>query len=344
MRALRCVIHLHSHHSDGTGSVDDIARAASRAGVDVVLLTDHDTLAARDLGEDGERHGVLVITGHEVSPSGGNHLLAFGLDEVVDHDGLDAAGIAQAVRDRGGFGIAAHPWSSGNPRMAQMRGMPWGDLDCVDAVELWSIVTDSIEGVRAVPEAVRFITAPDTWLDHPPDGRLAAYDALTARRRVVAIGGLDAHQVGIRVRGRVPVRVMSYEQSFGLLRTHVLIGPDVLVSETAVLDALRAGRCYLARDSLAPARGFAFDALGRAEKVAGHTGDELAHADVDTLRVRVPRVALVTLRRDGAPVASAWTTELRYRPEQPGAHRVEALLFHDRRPRTWIVSNPVYLR
>src|SRR5437660_874593 len=39
---LTCVVHVHSTHSDGTGTVAQIARAAQRAGVDVVLLTDHD--------------------------------------------------------------------------------------------------------------------------------------------------------------------------------------------------------------------------------------------------------------------------------------------------------------
>ena len=39
MHDLSCVVHLHSLHSDGTGTVDEIVRAARRAGVDVVLLT-----------------------------------------------------------------------------------------------------------------------------------------------------------------------------------------------------------------------------------------------------------------------------------------------------------------
>src|SRR5215207_6997111 len=48
---LACVIHCHSTYSDGTGTVSEIAAAASRAGVDAVLLTDHDTLEASRRGE-----------------------------------------------------------------------------------------------------------------------------------------------------------------------------------------------------------------------------------------------------------------------------------------------------
>jgi predicted metal-dependent phosphoesterase TrpH len=45
---LACVMHVHSTCSDGSGTVAEIAAAAAASGVDVVLLTDHDTLAARD--------------------------------------------------------------------------------------------------------------------------------------------------------------------------------------------------------------------------------------------------------------------------------------------------------
>ena len=116
MHDLACVVHLHSLYSDGTGTVPEIARAARRAKADVVLLTDHDTLEAKRRGEEGWHDDVLVLVGQEVSPRGRNHYLAFGLDHEIDHEGLDAAGICRAVRDAGGFGFAAHPFSHGSSR------------------------------------------------------------------------------------------------------------------------------------------------------------------------------------------------------------------------------------
>ena len=70
---LACVVHLHSLYSDGTGTVSEIAEAARRSAVDVVLLTDHDTLVARRRGEEGWRDSTLVLVGEEGSPVGGNH-------------------------------------------------------------------------------------------------------------------------------------------------------------------------------------------------------------------------------------------------------------------------------
>ena len=121
MHDLSCVVHLHSTHSDGTGTVPEIARAAARAGADVVLLTDHDTMAARRLGEEGWYGDVLLLAGDEISPPS-NHYLAFGIDEHVRYRGLDACGVARAVRDAGGFGFAAHPFSEGSVRFRRPRG------------------------------------------------------------------------------------------------------------------------------------------------------------------------------------------------------------------------------
>ena len=90
MRDLACVIHVHSTWSDGTGTVPQIMRAAAKAGVDVVLLTDHDTLAARDHGQEGWHGDVLLLVGEEVTPHD-NHYLAFGIDEVIRKNGRSPA-------------------------------------------------------------------------------------------------------------------------------------------------------------------------------------------------------------------------------------------------------------
>ena len=73
-----------------------------------------------------------------------------------------------------------------------------------------------------MPEALRFAATPNRVLDHPPERNLRGWDALCRTRRVVAIGGLDAHQIGKRI-GPVVVRLMGYRRSFAQLRTHVLL-------------------------------------------------------------------------------------------------------------------------
>jgi hypothetical protein len=343
------VLHVHSLYSDGTGTVPEIAAAAHANGLDFVLLTDHDTLAARDHGEEGWHDGVLVIVGEEVSPRRQNHYLAFGLERPIDHGGLEAQEIVDRVIEAGGFGFLSHPFSRGSERFKRAgQGMPWRDLECSGYVglELWSFLTDSAELVGSIPQLVRFIVAPGRFLDHPPQANLERWDALCRRRRCVALGGVDAHQVGIRVRGRVPLRLMSYKRSFRHLHTHLLadrplIG-DLDRDREALFGALRAGRAYLAVDSVVPARGFRFWAEA-SEGRRVEMGEE-AEAAEWVLRIGAPRAARLVLLRDGESVAETWGDALEHWIDAPGVYRVEAYVDAHGRERTWILSNPIYLR
>jgi hypothetical protein len=345
MHDLACVVHLHSTYSDGTGTVPQIARAARRARADVVLLTDHDTLEAKDRGEEGWYGEVLLLVGTEVSPRRRNHYLAFGLDRAIDHDGLDAAGICRAVRDAGGIGFAAHPFSRGSDRFrARAPGMPFEglDSDALDGLELWSFVNDTGEAVGSIAGMLRFISMPGRVLDHPPERNLRIWDQLCRARRVVAIGGLDAHQFGKRIGPVVPLRIMAYHRSFRFIRTHVLCDEapsgELEHDREQVYGALRAGRCYISVDSVAPAKGFRFE--------AGDVpmGGEAPAGQRRLLRARVPLPARLRLLRDGSEVARAEGSALEHEVAEPGVYRVEAYRHAKGRERTWILSNPIYLR
>ena len=215
-----------------------------------------------------------------------------------------------------------------------------------NGLELWSFVTDSAERVNSIPELLRFIAAPGRFIDHPPRRNLELWDDICRRRRCVALGGVDAHQVGIRVRGRVPLRLMAYKRSFRHLRTHLLVerppSGDLDHDRDAVFAALLAGRAYIAVDSLAPARGFRFWAEG-AEGRTTEMGDE-APAGEWVLRARTPRSARLRLVCDGEVVTESEGDALEHWTEGPGVYRVEVYLTAHGRERTWILSNPVYLR
>ena len=322
----------------------EIAKAAARSEVDVVLLTDHDTLAAKKAGEEGWHGSVLVLVGEEISPPGENHYLAFGLDEHVRRRDRSAAQICAAVRDGGGFGFAAHPWSRGS-ELVKRDGMPFRDLDAADGVELWSLVTDTAESLRSFRAAARFVAAPERFVDHPPERNLREWDRLCGDRRLPAVGGLDAHQFGKRVGPVVPVRLMSYARSFRLLRTHVLCEQPLLGEldhdRAQVFSALREGRSYIAFDALAPARGFRFFASGPQGDLA--MGAE-APAGRYSLRTFVPAPARLRLLRNGEEVVSRHAPALAWDVDEPGVYRVEAYLERHGRECTWVLSNPIYLR
>jgi hypothetical protein len=194
---------------------------------------------------------------------------------------------------------------------------------------------------------LRFLTRPGRFVDLAPERNLAEWDRLCATRRMAAIGGIDAHQRGLRVLGVVPFRLMSYRRSFSHLRTHVMCGEeltgDLEHDRGQVFDALREGRCYIAMDSIHPANGFEFWAEhGRTTAVA--MGADAPAAPGWELHARVPKPARLLLVRGGKVINDTVGTGLHHHGEEPGPYRIEARLKHAGRERTWILSNPIYLR
>jgi hypothetical protein len=181
---------------------------------------------------------------------------------------------------------------------------------------------------------------------HPPQRNLDEWDRLGARRRVVGIGGLDAHQFGRRVGGLV-IRPMGYARSFRQLRTHVLteepLTRDLHHDRRQVYGALREGRCYIAANAVAPARGFRFWATGPGGELPMGGEGRVADGPWD-LHARLPRPARVRLLRDGEELTHADTPALAHRASEPGVYRVQATLEAHGSERTWILSNPIYLR
>ena len=108
-------LHMHSTASDGSRSPADVVRAAKRAELVAIALTDHDTVAG--LGEAraaGEELGVRIINGVELSAVEGDsetHLLGLhlsdtsvlerGLTELREMRGRRAARIVELLQAQG---------------------------------------------------------------------------------------------------------------------------------------------------------------------------------------------------------------------------------------------------
>jgi hypothetical protein len=345
-----CVVHVHTTCSDGTATVEEVVADAAAAGVDLVILTDHDTIQARRDGWEGVHDGVCVLVGSEVTSKLG-HYLALGVDREIPHAGRSPFDIAAAVRDAGGVGFAAHPFSTGGhmlvPGLARRIVLPhgWPALDdpggC-DGIELWSLTTDAAESWRTPAEAARWLRDPEHAIAAgPPAHHLRRWDELSARRRVPAIGGLDGHAPGVRVRGRVRTP-LPHRRTFDLLRTHLLcerpLTGDPHADWPTVLAALSSGAAWLACPCVAPARGARLWAEAAGGEIVPMGGE--ASAEAATLHVRLPHEADVRVLRDGTPVHDARGSTTAMRLEGPGVYRVEARIDG----RLWLLSNPVHMR
>lgn len=345
MHDLACVAHVHTTFSDGTATVPEVVGAARQAGAQALLITDHDTREAARQGWEGWHDGLLVLVGHEITTSVG-HLLAFGVEQEIDHRGLDELEICRRVSEQGGFAFAAHPFSRGGVFPSIIRPHPWRTVaECEDVgIELWSLVTDAAERWRSPAALFQFLVNPLPTLDGPPPESLRAWDSLCQRRRVAAIGGLDAHQSGVRIGGRV-ISPMPHSRYFKLLQTHVLLDRaptfELEADRRSLYEALREGRCYLSIEALAPGHGFAFEAT-TADGGVVPMGGEVRSVDC-TVHVRAPRQATLVLLRNGSPAAQSRGCDLDYPVKQPGVYRAEVSLSFDGRERKWLISNPIYV-
>jgi PHP domain len=302
---LAAVVHVRSTYSDGTASVPEIIEAAADAEADAVLLTDHDTLQAREDGYEGWHHGVLVLVGIE-----SDHLLAF------DDLRFPAIESSESAADGEATGI-----------------------------ELWSVVAGAAEFCRTPRQLVSFISRPEEAVDQPARRNVEEWDRLCMRRRTVAIGGVGAQQNGNRIRGGTVLSPLRNARFFRMLRTHVLCervpSGDLDSDRRLILGALREGRCYLGRDSLAASRGFRYYAEGPNGFLP--MGGEAPAASWN-LHVRLPLRARIRLIRNGRQIRAATGSSLGVVVKEPGVYRVEAQLQALGKLRTWILSNPIYLR
>ena len=80
---MRIDLHSHSAASDGTDLPAEVMRRAREAGLDVIALTDHDTLAGHEEAREALPDGLTLVPGMELSCALGErsvHLLAYRVD------------------------------------------------------------------------------------------------------------------------------------------------------------------------------------------------------------------------------------------------------------------------
>jgi hypothetical protein len=194
-----------------------------------------------------------------------------------------------------------------------------------------------------------------TLLDRP-DEVLRRWDALTRRRRIVAIAGSDAHaRLGLRRSGDVYENTASlplpaYEQvfrAFSLALPQLRLTGKATADAAALIEEIRAGHVYSSVDSFAAPAQLAFTAVAGTSRA--NAGDLLQPTGPVTLRVdtNAPADAEIRLLKDGEPIASARGRRLeRIVPPDPAVYRVEVELAtpSGQAAMPWILSNPIYLR
>ena len=339
-------IHIHSTYSDGTGTMAEIIEAAQKAGLNYIILTDHDTLKPRMEGWEGWHDDLLVIVGVEVSNYRG-HCIAMGVDRKV-RKYRSLGRIIEDIDSQGGLSFIVHPHGRFRP-IFHMRTNEWRnwEVNGYTGLEIWSYMFDWIKDYRYY-KSREFYKNPEDQISGPSPETIRKWDELCQRNRVVAIGGVDAHA---KTPGKIfkplallnlikNIVVFPYEQIFRTIRTHILaekpFSGDLQKDKQIVLGALRKGHCFLGYDALNSSTGFRFLA-GEGDTIMGD--DIHARKDIKMESI-LPCQASVRVVKDGEVVDTVETQRHSFTARTPGVYRIEAFL----RGKSWIYSNPIYLR
>ncbi|MBI1882061.1 MAG: CehA/McbA family metallohydrolase [Chloroflexi bacterium] len=346
-------LHLHTTASDGTGSHDEVAAAAARAGLDFIVYTDHNIAVEGiegwyRLGSGGRQ--ILRLMGQEVNDMQLvpelNHLLCHFVGEDFQYIAANPQALIDAVNAHGGITFLAHPLE--RPGLGAARETyPWisWEVSGFTGIESWNAMTDVKWQLRTTPRAVIGAYLSNLVLTGPFPEVLAKWDELLATgQKVVAIGNSDAHAMSFSL-GPLRRTVYPYEYLFRAVNTHLLVaeplGHEVGQARQQIYEALKLGHCFVSYDLIASSRGFSFTGTSGGTQV--NMGDTLPLQNSATLAIFSPHQARVRLLHNGWVVAETNGRELVWETDTPGVYRVEAYRQFWGWQRGWVFTNPIYL-
>ncbi|MCP4168832.1 MAG: CehA/McbA family metallohydrolase [Chloroflexi bacterium] len=338
---------MHTHHSDGSGEVEDLIAAAARTGLDFMILTDHNVLLSQQW--QGWREGVLTLIDSEIHDKDlkpeCNHCLALGIRKDVTAFAPDPQSLIDAVREQGGFAILAHPIEKTSPLIP--TSFPWTawDIEGYTGVEIWNFMSEFRHHATSLPKAIVLAFTPKYFTTGPHQEMLDKWDELLLQQPTVATGGSDAHANVFNI-GPLRRRFLQYDYCFQAVNTHILTSEpftqDFDHDRVLVYEALRLGRAWVAYDMLHPTDGFRFEA--RAGDATYTMGDHIPARQSITFEIDLPAKADLRLIRAGhGAVAHVQGDSLRFEVTDPGIYRVEAWKRYWLKPRGWIFSNAIYV-
>ena len=346
-------LHMHTPYSDGTGSHETIAQAAIRAGIDIVIVTDHNVWVdgpQRYYTQDEQR--VLLLVGEEVHDRTRvpqkNHMLIFGAEREMATYAREPQQLIDKANEAGGLTFLAHLHDPEAPEFneADLSWVDW-EVQRYTGIELWNAMSEFKGLLKNKLAAIYYAFNPERVAHGPFPQVLQKWDELTQTgRRVVAVGGSDAHAMHASL-GPIKRVLFPYEFHFRAVNTHILteqaLRGDLEGDRALVLDALRQGHAFVAYDLPAPTRGFKFTAQGMGKSV--WMGDEISCQNGVTLQIKLPQRTECRLVRNGETIETWDDREIAtYIATQPGVFRVEVYLEAHGVSRGWIFSNPIYVR
>ncbi|NIO48640.1 MAG: hypothetical protein GTN73_04260 [Candidatus Aminicenantes bacterium] len=326
------VYHIHTTYSDGRKSLDEIAKLASQADLDFIILTDHGNPNYESYSSQGWKEGVLVLAGSELSVSRG-HLVALDFELPSRNFSQNAEDASYEIKAGEGFTIISHPYSK--------TQWSWGKFMEYSGIEIVNGDTALKKNFLAsIPSLPALLIKPEyTFLKmlDSPHRNLRKWDELNNLHPIYGYFSLDAH--------------LLYLPGFNLFHLHLLLqtplSEDFDKAKHQVYEALRKGKFYNSIHAAAHAYGFRFS--GEEGGKTTPMGSTVLFDSPVTLHIKAPFpfAKEIQLVHNGKRVFRSNEESVSYEAAYPGTYRVEVHLI-ERSPLgkniPWIVSNPIFLR
>jgi hypothetical protein len=353
MNELITNLHIHTTYSDGSGTHQDVATAALDAGLDALIVTDHNVLVNGIEGyhQNGARR-LLMLIGEEIHDQARqpqkNHLLVLGAHRELATFAQVPQVLIDKVNQAGGLSFLAHPVDPALPAFGE-DNISWEDWDVhkFTGIELWNQFSELKNVANSYLDGLFYAFFPQFIAHGPLSQTIQIWDRLLeSGDRVVAVGGSDAHALQKHL-GPIHRTVFPYSFHFRGVNNHLItpqgLTGDLPVDRRMILEAIRQGNLFIGYDYPAPTSGFRFIANGKDKSVS--MGDSIELAGGITFQIKLPEPVECRLMKNGK-LFKRWENQefCTQMTNQPGVYRVECYITYLGKKRGWIYSNPIYVR
>jgi len=341
-------IHIHTKFSDGTGDIQSISKAAKKAGLDWIIVTDHNSMEI----EEGIFNGVYVIKAEEISPAGENHYLAFGIKEVILPSD-NPQEYVDKVREYGGFGFAAHPDEGYTvdengkivPRKNSYHCIPWSDKSIKpDGVEIWNWFSNWADNLN---DKTIFHLAYSYFFKHktvksPSKLTLDWWDKLNSEtaKIIPALGGVDAH--ALRTKDYlIPLTIFPYETCFktvnNIINIREPLSKDFKEAKSQILSAIKCGNNIIINKKI---QNYAPEVFINNDKDFAYCGEDIILTENTNLNIRFCKKICIKIFLNGREIYKERTHKIILPIKETGKYRIEFLY----KEKGFAYTNPIVVK
>lgn len=315
-------IHIHSVYSDGTGDIESISKAAKNAGLDWIIVTDHNSFEI----EEGIYNGVYVIKGEEISPKDANHYLALGINKYIQPN-VNAKHNIEAVKLNGGFGFAAHADESDFRRNSH-QPIKWTNKNITpDGVEIWNWFSEWADNLndRNIFSLAYAYLFKHNLVKEANATTIKWWDKLnnTSDKIIPAIGGIDAH--ALKIKGYViPVTIFPYQDMFktivNVISSNKPFAKDFETRKTQILEAIKTGRNLIINRVVSKEIPI-FKISNKNQTVTN--GESISLDNETLLNVQTKKKGSIKVFHNGKEIKSVISNSIKMLLNEVGKYRVE---------------------